>query len=83
MNKRSEVASASGLSQAPTSHSKQLAKRPRPSLREDSSPNNSPPRQQTPPTPDDNKALEMRAPVVPGNREAFNYKKVDSGEIVK
>jgi hypothetical protein len=80
-SKHREVAGASGSSQAPTSHSKKLAKRQRPNLWEESSPDSF--RILIPPTSDDNEFLEMRASVVHGNHEVVNYNKTDSNDIVK
>jgi hypothetical protein len=81
--KHHEAAGASGSSRAATSHSKKLAKRPRPSsLHEASSPEDSPPRATTPSTPNEYEALRMRAPEVHTNLEVVNYNKVDPKNIV-
>jgi hypothetical protein len=63
---------------APTARNKQLAKRRRPSsLREESSPEASPPCGGTPESPDEVECLKMRAPVIHTNREIMNYNKED------
>jgi hypothetical protein len=57
---------------------KQLAKRWRPnSLREESSPEASPPRGDTPESLDEVECLKMRPPVIHTNRDIVNYSKED------
>jgi hypothetical protein len=72
-SKHREAVGTSGLSRAPTAHSKSLVKRLR----------CSPPRDAIPPTPDEYESLKMRTPEVHTNREVVNYNKMDSTNIVK
>jgi hypothetical protein len=63
---------------APAARNKQLAKRQRPSsLREESSPESSPPRGGTPESLDEVECLRMRPPVIHTNRDIVNYSKED------
>jgi hypothetical protein len=72
--KNREAGGAASSSQAPSAHPKQLAKRQRPStLREESSPENSPPRGATPPTPDGYECLKIKPLVAHTNQEVVNY----------
>jgi hypothetical protein len=81
-NQRQEVG-GSGSSRAPSTHPKKLAKRARPaSLREESSPEDSPPCGGTPESPDALECLKIRPPIVYTNREEVNYSKEDPMNLI-
>jgi hypothetical protein len=83
LSKHHEAAGASSSSQAPIAQPKKLAKRACPlSLREESSPEDSPPRGATPNSPEEFECMTMRAPVAYTNRKVVNYNKVDPRNIV-
>jgi hypothetical protein len=68
---------------APIAMPKQLTKRWRlSSLREESSPEDYPPRGGTPESPNEVECLRMRPPVVYTDREVVNYNKVDPRNLV-
>jgi hypothetical protein len=82
--KHREVTDASGSSRVPSAQLKQLAKRRRPnSLREDSSPEDSPPHGATPSTPEEFECLKMRPREVFTNRAVVNYNKFESTKVVE
>jgi hypothetical protein len=71
-------------SQAPAARSKLLAKRRRPSsLREEFSPEYSPPRGDAPESPDEVECLTMSSPEIHTNRDIVNYSKEDPMNLVK
>jgi hypothetical protein len=68
---------------APSSQPKTLTKHQRPiTLREESSPKDSPPRGGTPDSPEEYECLKIRPPVAHTNREVINYNKVDPRNII-
>jgi hypothetical protein len=78
---RQDVSGSS--SHAPAAKPKQLTKRQRPSsLREESSPENSPPRGGTPKSPEEYECLKIRPSVAYTNREVVNYNKVDPRNLI-
>jgi hypothetical protein len=82
-SKHCEAVGASSSSQAPVAQPKKLAKRARPlSLREESSPEDSPPRGATPDSPEEFECLKISALVAHTNRKVVNYNKVDPRNIV-
>jgi hypothetical protein len=82
-SKKRQETDGSSLSQAPNAHSKNLAKRERPSsLREESSPKDFPRRGGTPESPNELECLKIRSPVARTNREVVNYSKQDPMNLV-
>jgi hypothetical protein len=81
-SKRREAVGASSSSWAPTTHPKKVARWAKPStLREESSPEDSPPRGGTPESPNEFECLKISPPVSHTNREVVNYNKVDPRNI--
>jgi hypothetical protein len=82
-SKHCQEAGGSGSSRAPITHPKKLAKRVRPSsLREESSPKDSPPCGGTPESPDEFECLKIHAPDCHTNREEVDYNREDSRNII-
>jgi hypothetical protein len=82
-SKQCQETGGSSLNWAPTAHPKKLAKRERPStLREESSPEDSPPHGGTPESPDELECLKIRPPVAHTNWEVVNYSKEDPMNVV-
>jgi hypothetical protein len=72
-----------GFSMTPTAHPKKLAKRARPiSLWEESSPEDSPPRDGTPESPDELECLKVHAPDCHINWEKVDYNKKDPRNVI-
>jgi hypothetical protein len=82
-SKQRQETGGSSSSRAPTAHLKKLAKRARPgSLREESSPEDSPPRGGTPEYLDELECLKIRSLVIHTNREVVNYIKEDPMNLI-
>jgi hypothetical protein len=82
-SKQCQEAGGSGSSRAPTAHPKKLAKRAIPIyLREESSPEDSPPRGGTPNFPGEVECLKIRAPDCHINREEVDYNKENLRNII-
>jgi hypothetical protein len=82
-SKNHQEAGGSSSSWAPTARPKKLAKRARPiSLREESSPLDSPPHGGTPESPDELQCLKIHSPIVHTNREVLNYSKEDPMNLI-
>jgi hypothetical protein len=82
-SKHRQEASESSLSWAPIAHQKKLAKRARPNtFREESSPEDSPPRGGSPESLDELECLKIYSPVIQTNREVVNYSKEDPMYLV-
>jgi hypothetical protein len=81
-SKQRQEAGGSSSSQGPSTHPKNLAKRPRPSsLWEESSPEDYPPRGGTPDTPEEFECLKIRASDCHINRQEVDYNKEDPRNI--
>jgi hypothetical protein len=81
--KHCKASSASRSSWAPVAYPKKLAKRKWSiSLRENSTPEDSPPRGATPDSPEEFECLKIRALIAHTNREEVNYNKVDPRNAV-
>jgi hypothetical protein len=81
--KHCQEAGGSGSSRAPTAHTKKLAKRARPiSLREESSPEDSPLRRGTPESLNKLECLKIHAPDYLINQEEVDYNKEDLRNII-
>jgi hypothetical protein len=82
-SKQCQETGGSSSSRAPTAHPKKLAKRARPSsLREDSSPEDSPPCAGTPESPNELECLKIRPLVAHTNWEVVNYSKEDPMNLI-
>jgi hypothetical protein len=82
--KHHHEAGGSGSSRAPTAHPKKLAKSARPiSLREESSPEDSPPHGGTPESPDELECLKIRSLVIHTNQKVVNYSKDDPMNLIR
>jgi hypothetical protein len=82
-SKQRQETGGSSSTWAPTAYPKKLAKRARPStLREESSPEDSPPRGGTPEYLDELECMKIKPSVAHTNREVVNYSKEDLMNLV-